>query len=166
MFHANEVFDVMIEINVMFVENWLHDSKFDHIKYVTIGARIMIIENINTSKGALNGAFVIVTFIIFNNDKIITNIAIKIITTNIQIMFKKQTLQHKYTSKTCYYKASFFIVLAYATSGHKAQGATSKSKVIIDIKNSFALGLTYMMLSRVTNHSNLLICQILIPTMF
>ncbi len=47
----------------------------------------MIIENINTSKGALNGTFVIVTSIIFNNDKIITSITIKIISTNIQIMF-------------------------------------------------------------------------------
>jgi hypothetical protein len=36
-----------------------------------------------------------------------------------------------------------------------AQGATIKSKVIIDIKNSFALGLTYVMLSRITNCSNL-----------
>jgi ATP-dependent DNA helicase PIF1 len=48
-------------------------------------------------------------------------------------------------------KHHFFIVLAYAITGHKAQGATIKSKVNIDIKNSFALGLTYVMLSRVTN---------------
>jgi hypothetical protein len=88
MFHANEIFDVMMESNAMgleHVENWLHDSKFDHIKYVAIGARIMIIEKINTSKGALNGAFVIVTSIVFNNDKIITSITIKIISTNIQM---------------------------------------------------------------------------------
>jgi hypothetical protein len=39
MFHANESFDVMMETNVMgveHVENWLHDSKFDHIRYVAI----------------------------------------------------------------------------------------------------------------------------------
>jgi len=50
MFHANEIFDVMMETNAMgveHVENWLHDSKFDHIRYVAIGARIMIIKNIN-----------------------------------------------------------------------------------------------------------------------
>ncbi len=72
MFHANEIFYVMMETNAMGVEhvkNWLHDSKFDHIKYVTIGARIMIIKNINISKGALNGAFATVTSIIFHNDK-------------------------------------------------------------------------------------------------
>jgi len=45
MFHANESFDVMMETNVMgveHVENWLHHSKFDHIRYVAIGARVMI----------------------------------------------------------------------------------------------------------------------------
>jgi hypothetical protein len=50
---------------------------------------------------------------------------------------------------------SFPIVLAYAIIGYKAQGATIKSKVLLDIKNSFAL--TYVMLSRVINHSNLMI---------
>jgi len=54
MFHANKSVDVMMETNVMgveHVENWLHDSKFDHIKYVAIGARIMITKNISISKG-------------------------------------------------------------------------------------------------------------------
>jgi hypothetical protein len=92
MFHSNEIFDVMMETNAMgveHVENWLYDSKFDHIRYVANGARIMIIKNINISKGTVNGAFAIVTSIIFNNDKIITSITIKIISTNTQIMFKR-----------------------------------------------------------------------------
>jgi hypothetical protein len=41
--------------------------------------------------------------------------------------------------------------LAYAIIGHKSQGATISSKVIINIKEAFALGLTYVMLLRVTN---------------
>ncbi len=166
-FHANESFDVMMETNVMgveHVENWLHDSKFDHIRYVAIGARVMITKNINISKGVVNGTFTIVTSITFNNDKIITIIFIKIISTNRKIMLKRQTLQHKYTSKTYNYKKSFSIVLTYAITSHKAQGATIKSKVIIDIKNSFALGFTYVMLSKVTKNSNPLICQTLIFT--
>jgi len=114
----------------------------------------------------VNGTFAIVTSITFNNDKIITSIIIKIISTNIQIMLKIQTLQHKYTSKTYNYKTSFFIVLTYAITSHKAQGATIKSKVIIDIKNSIAPGLTYVMLSRLTKNSNPLICQTLIFTDF
>ncbi len=40
MFHANEIFDVMMETNVMgveHVENWLHDFKLGYIKsYILI----------------------------------------------------------------------------------------------------------------------------------
>jgi len=45
MFHANEIFDIMMETNAMgveHVENWFYDSKFDNIKYVAIGAKVMI----------------------------------------------------------------------------------------------------------------------------
>jgi hypothetical protein len=65
------------------VENWLCDSKFDHIKYVSIGARVMITKNINISKGTMNGTLLIVTSITLNNVKVVTSITIKIISTNI-----------------------------------------------------------------------------------
>jgi ATP-dependent DNA helicase PIF1 len=152
MFHANEIFDVMMETNVMGVEhvkNWLHDFKLGRNKYVVIGVRVMITKNINISKGVVNGALVIVTSITFNNDEVVTSIIIKIISTNIQIMLKRQALQHKYTCETYYYKTSFLIVLAYAITSHKTQGATIKSEVIIDIKNSFVPSLTCVMLSRI-----------------
>jgi hypothetical protein len=42
--------------------------------------------------------------------------------------------------------------------GHKTQGATITSKVFVDVRESFALGLTYVMLSRVINDANLMIC--------
>jgi len=155
----------MMETNVMgveHVENWLHDFKLDCIKYVVIGVRVMIAKYINISKGVVNGTFIIVTSITFNNDEVATSIIIKTINTNIQIMLKRQTLQHKYTFETYYYKTSFLTILAYVITSHKAQGATIKSKVIIDIRNSFVLSLTCVMLSRITNRSNLLICQCLI----
>ena len=39
--------------------------------------------------------------------------------------------------------------------GHKSQGATISTNVVVDIRNAFAPGLTYVMLSRVTNRANL-----------
>jgi hypothetical protein len=42
MFHVDEIFDVMMETNIMgvkHVENWLHDFKFDHIKYIVVGVK-------------------------------------------------------------------------------------------------------------------------------
>jgi ABC-type uncharacterized transport system permease subunit len=119
----------------------------------------MTTKNINISKGAMNGALAIVTSITFHNNKVVTSIIIKIVSTNIELMLKRQTLKHKYTSKIDHYKTSFPIVLACAIIGHKAQGATIKSKVFIHIKKSFAPSLTYVMLSRIINHSDLLICE-------
>jgi hypothetical protein len=57
-------------------------------------------------------------------------------------------------------------VLTYAIIGHKAHGAIITSKVFVHVKESFALGLTYVMLSRVTNHANLLIRGSLKPLDF
>ncbi len=48
MFHANEIFDLMMETNVMgveHVENWLHDFKLGCNKYVVIGVRVTITKN-------------------------------------------------------------------------------------------------------------------------
>jgi len=120
-------------IGIRNAQTWLHDSKFNHIKYVAIKTLVMLIENINISKGVVNGA---ITSLDFNKDKIITS-TIKIINTNRFMTLKRQTLQHKYTYEAYYYKTSFPIVLACAITGHKTQGATIKSKVIIHIKNSF-----------------------------
>jgi hypothetical protein len=41
--------------------------------------------------------------------------------------------------------------------GHKTQGATIKSKFVIHIRNSFALGPAYVMLSRITNRPDVFI---------
>ncbi len=71
------------------------------------------------------------------------------------MILKKYTFQHKYTYEAYYYKTSFPITLAYVIIGHKSQGRTINSKVIINIKQAFALGLTYVMFSRVTNRKKL-----------
>jgi hypothetical protein len=42
-------------------------------------------------------------------------------------------------------------MLGYAIIGHKSQGATISSKVMIHICESFAWGLVYVMISRVTS---------------
>jgi hypothetical protein len=76
-FPSNIFFDVTMETNALDIENvktWLHDPKFNHIKYVVMGTIVMLIENINISKGALNGANSMITSIGFNNNKMVTSI--------------------------------------------------------------------------------------------
>jgi len=79
---------------------------------------------------------------------------------------KKHTFQHKYRYDGSIYKTSFPITLAYVITGHKSQGATISSKVIIDIKEAFAPGLTYVMFFKVTNINNLKIIGNLTPNDF
>jgi hypothetical protein len=38
-------------MNIENVQTWLHDPKFNHIKYVAIRTLVMLTENINISKG-------------------------------------------------------------------------------------------------------------------
>jgi hypothetical protein len=45
-----------LDTNVTGVENdknWLNDSKCNHLKYVVIGAKVMITKNFNIFKGAI-----------------------------------------------------------------------------------------------------------------
>jgi hypothetical protein len=42
-------------------------------------------------------------------------------------------------------------MLGYAIIGHKSQGVTISSKVMIHICESFAQGLVYVMLSKITS---------------
>lgn len=50
-----------------------------------------------------------------------------------------------------YYRITFPLQLVYVITRHKSQEATFIGKIIIIIKIFFALGLTYIMLSRATN---------------
>jgi hypothetical protein len=122
-FQPHEIFKIIVETNVIGIEivrNWLNDLKFNHINYIAIGAKVMITKNINISKGAINGTIAIVTIFTFNDNNMIASIIIKFISTNMYITLNRQTLQHKYTYESYYYKASFPIALAYAIIGHKA----------------------------------------------
>jgi ATP-dependent exoDNAse (exonuclease V) alpha subunit len=63
----------------------------------------------------------------------------------------KKSIQNKYDSQEHFYKTSFPLMLGHAITGHKFQGATISSRVMIHIHEYFAQGLVYVMLSRVTS---------------
>jgi hypothetical protein len=81
----------------------------------------------------------------------------------VQIVLKK-SIQNKYDSQGHFYKTSFLLMLGYAITRHKSQGATISSKVMIHIHESFASRLMYVMLSRVTSWKNLKIVNNLQPS--
>jgi intracellular sulfur oxidation DsrE/DsrF family protein len=76
-FQLHEIFNVTMKTNATSIENvqnWLNDLKFEHIKYIAIGAKVMITEVINISKGAINGRIVIITSLTFDDNKMVTRV--------------------------------------------------------------------------------------------
>ena len=148
------------------VSAWLNDTRFDQLYHVVVGALVMFTSNINIAKGVVNGATATVTSVHTDNHGVFTTIGVQVIGNSTNIILKRHNFKHKYIYEQYYYKTSFPIVLAYAMTGHKSQGATISSKVIVHIRNAFALGLTYVMLSRTTNRQNLKIVRKLQPSYF
>jgi ascorbate-specific PTS system EIIC-type component UlaA len=68
------------------------------------------------------------------------------------------------TTISYYYKASFSST--YAMIGHKSHSAIITTKILIDVKDTFAPSLTYVILSKITNQANLKIVGTLTPNNF
>jgi hypothetical protein len=61
--------------------------------------------------------------------------------------------------------STFPLQLCYAITAHKCQGMTLKGKTILHIRNAFAAGIVYVMLSRLSNSDNLVVLDELTPEM-
>jgi ATP-dependent DNA helicase PIF1 len=121
------------------------------MQHVALGALVMLTENIDLKVGAANGTTGIVTKLEFDLENNVCSISIALNPSGYVQIVRKKSIQNKYDSQGHFYKASFPLMLAYAITGHKSQGATISSKVMIDIRESFARGSVYVMLSRVTS---------------
>ena len=146
-----------METNTTHIEStasWLSDTRFNHIETIAIGCLIIFKENVSIPKRAVNGAIAMLQEIECSSDMIVTSITVQLIDSETKMKLKPQTFQHRYTYEAYYYKASFPIVLAYAITSYKLQGTTIATNMLIDIRNAFFPGLTYIMLSQVTNQRN------------
>jgi ATP-dependent exoDNAse (exonuclease V) alpha subunit len=113
--------------------SWLFDTRFNHIETIAVGCLVMFTENVSIPKEAVNDATATVQAIECSDDDIVKSITIQLIDTEVKMKLKRHTFQHRYTYEAYYYKASFLIVLAYAITGHKSQGATIAMNMLIDI---------------------------------
>jgi len=123
----------------------------------------MLTENIDLNIGAANGTTWIVTKLEFDLENNVCSISVAFNPLGYMQIVRKKSIQNKY-SQGHFYKASFVLMLSYAITRHKSQGVTISSKVMIHIHESFAQGLVYVMLSRVTSQKNLKIVNNLQPS--
>jgi hypothetical protein len=106
-----------------------------------------------------NGVLVVVINIGFDIHHKVNVITIMLNHSRLQLKVKKCTIKLNTTLEGKFYKSIFPLALAYVMIGHKSQGVTISSKVLVDIQNAFALGLTNVMLSRVTKRKYLTIVR-------
>jgi ATP-dependent exoDNAse (exonuclease V) alpha subunit len=119
------------------------------MQHVALGALVMLIENIDLEIDATNGTTGIVTKLEFNLEDNVYSISVALNPSKYMQIVWKKSIQNKYDSQGHFYTTSFALMLGYAITWHKSQGATISSKVMIHIHESFAQGLVYVMLSRV-----------------
>ncbi len=138
---TNQIYDLQLETNaknVEHIQSWVHNKRFNHMQHVTLGALVMLTKNIDLKFVIANGTTILITKLEFDLEDNVCSISIALNPSRyVQIVFKK-SIQNKYDFQRHFYKASFRLLLSYAITRHKSQGATISSKVIIHIRESFA----------------------------
>jgi hypothetical protein len=103
-----------------------------------LGALVISIEDIDLKVGAANGTIGIITKLEFDLRDNVCNIFVALNPLGYMQIIWKKSIQNKYDSQGHFYKTSFPLMLGYAIIGHKSQGATISSKMMIHICESFS----------------------------
>jgi len=151
-FPADQIYVIQLETNaknVEHIQSWVNNKRFNHMQHVALGTLVMLIENIDLKVGATNGTTGIVTKLEFDLEYNVCSIFVALDPSRYMQIVWKKSIQNKYDYQGHFYKTSFPLMLSYAITRHKSQGAMISSKVMIYICKSFAQGLMYVMLSRV-----------------
>ena len=121
---------------------------------VAVGAEVMVLSNINVASSVANGSRGTVHSLKYNaHGKLVTIVVEMAESLRLQRVTRSQSSTHSYEGKT-YYRTTFPLMLAYAMTVHKCQGATMDF-VLVDIEDAFSPGLLYVALSRVRTREHL-----------
>ncbi|KAL0038502.1 hypothetical protein WJX77_008703 [Trebouxia sp. C0004] len=127
---------------------WFNDEDFHCLPYVAIGARVMVLENIDVAKGVANGSLTSVVDLKYDASGQLNKVIVEINET-VEVRCITRTLwSSRYHQGKRYSKSTFPLMLAYALTVHKSQGATLDF-AIVDLSDCFCPGLLYVAISRV-----------------
>ncbi|XP_041461886.1 uncharacterized protein LOC121413199 isoform X1 [Lytechinus variegatus] len=125
-------------------------SQLPNYLWIAVNARVMLLKNIDVSKGLTNGCFGNVTEIIKSNSK---TICIKVHFDRENVGIHSIERCEEFLGKK-YARKQFPLKLAYACTIHKVQGLTL-DKAVVSLKRIFDSGQAYVGLSRVSSLSGL-----------
>jgi ATP-dependent exoDNAse (exonuclease V) alpha subunit len=144
---------------------WVKKPKFHSLVGVALGCRVMLTKNLDIGKGGCNGAEGTVVGLKLYPDGVLKAVVIEL-DTGVVIPVYRSEIKYKYLNGIRYRKATFPLMLCYAITGHKCQGATITGRVVLLIREVFCPGLLYVMLSRVLDRKQLCIVGRLTTKMF
>jgi ATP-dependent exoDNAse (exonuclease V) alpha subunit len=149
------------------VQAQLQQPDFHTLTHVAQGARVVLTANLDLANGACNGAIGQVTSVHHNSAGVLYRITMVLAHNNHTINVYRSKHRTRYVELHAYSMHTFPLMLAYAITGHRCQGATFHTPVILHVRSTdWCPGLMYVMLSRVTNRRLLKIVGALTPAMF
>ncbi|KAK9834758.1 hypothetical protein WJX74_009644 [Apatococcus lobatus] len=133
---------------------WCKERHFHELPCVAVGCKVMLNENLDIEKGAVNGATATVLSLHSHRNEL-HKILVRFDHNGQEYAITRTRFKTYVLDRQRFFKRAFPLTLAYAFTVHKAQGATLPGGAILYIREAFTPGLTYVALSRVTNRSNL-----------
>ena len=131
------------------IQQWLLQPHWHLIPSIAIGARVIVLDNIKQDTGVVNGATGIVVDLKCRSSDIYA-VVVQLDHSGQNYAVHRSTQDQLLYDAVSYTKSTFPLQLAYAYTGHKAQGATFAGPTTVHVREGFELGLVYVMLSRVT----------------
>ncbi len=157
--------DTRVETNIddsssLYLQNWLKRdlNKFKLLGVVAVGARVVLLRNVGTQQGYVNGAEGKITGLSIVNGEV-TKIKVLLNGKSRARTFSRTMSEKVMYQGVAYYRKTFPLSLSYAITAHKSQGATFKNKVFLFIRHCFLPGQLYVMLSRVTMRKNIVVAS-------
>jgi len=153
------------------LKQWLEEPNWHELPSVAPGCKVMFTDNYYHEKGGANGATGTVSGLYsgtrpYQEGHHITMIMVKLDDDGTDIKVTRTKAAHDRIGNTNYVKKTFPLTLSYAFTAHKAQGSTIPGDCVLHVKEAFAPGMLYVMLSRVTTRQRLRIVGTLAPEDF
>jgi hypothetical protein len=156
------------------MQGWLAKPGFHLLTHVAKGCRVVYSSTVCKATGATNSALGTVQDVLLGPPppgedpsepwvqalKVKLDLGGRVVTVSRTVQYTTRRHDRSYT------KATFPLLLGYAITAHRAQGATLTGRTILDVRSAFAPGIVYVMLSRVTSRDDLFILGDLQPNHF
>ena len=147
-------------------KDWGSDQWNEHtLREVGVGAPVFFTAVVDKRKGAVTCAEGIIKDYLMD-DGVVTRVTVEVVDTKKQVHVTRTNYKPRTVGDEDFARYEFPLILAYAMTAHRCQGATMRLRVIIKCRSAFAAGMLYVMLSGVPSRQDLFIIGSLAPSDF